>query len=384
MPSAVLVNPLRSRATWPGSRPEPRAFHRRLPGYAATPLRASDELAGRLGVGSLWVKDESARLGLPAFKVLGASWAIYRTLIERLGHDVGPWRDLDDLAVRLAPLRPLTLVTATDGNHGHAVAHVARLLGFAARIWVPSGTSPARVQAIEHEAATVVRSTGGYDQAVREAAGAADATTLVISDTAWPGYEAIPTWVIEGYSTIFAEIDEQLATRGAGRPARHEPDVVVVPVGVGALAAAVVAHYRSPGRPASTVLVGVEPVGAACVTASLVAGRPVSLPGEQRSIMAGLNCGTPSAVAWPRVSTGLDFMVTITDDQAAAAVRTLAAHGVVAGESGAASLAGLEQVLPELGDATARHAITALLLNTEGATDPASYNRIIASGPPRG
>src|SRR6185437_13836038 len=146
----------------------------------------------------------------------------------------------DELRERVASARPLTLVAATDGNHGRAVAHIAAMLGLQARIYVPADMVPARIAAIEGEGATVTVIDGGYDEAVARSAQDAGERRLVISDTSWPGYERVPAWVIEGYSTIFAEIDEALAR--AGRP---QPDVVVVPIGVGALAAAAVRHYWS-------------------------------------------------------------------------------------------------------------------------------------------
>ncbi len=351
----------------------PRAFHRRLPGYEPTPLRVLPDLAQHLGVGNVLVKDEAWRLGLPAFKMLGASWAAYRSLVEHLGHVPEPWSTVDELAEILRPLRPLTLATATDGNHGRALARMARLLGLGARIWVPENTVAARVEAIEGEGAEVTVSEGGYDQSVRDAAAVADDRTLVVSDTSWEGYQTVPQWVIDGYSTIFAEIDEQREQRSL--PAI---DVMLVPMGVGAFAAAAVAHARRAGGP-SPAVVGVEPTTAACVLASCEAGRLVTLAGPQDSIMAGLNCGTPSPVAWPYTSRGLDWLVTVDDDEARAAMRTLAAAGVVSGESGAASLAGAERLAAETDVLEA--AATVLLLSTEGATDPEAYEAIVGRPP---
>ena len=220
---------------------EPLAFHRRLPGYSPTPLIDAPGLAGALGVRELLLKDESSRLGLPAFKILGASWAIYRALEKRVGRPLEPWRTIEELAERLASLRPLALATATDGNHGRAVAHVAALLGFDAQIYVPAGTAQARIDGIAREGAHLEIVAGTYDDAVARAAQAANPGCLVISDTSWPGYEEIPRWVMEGYSTIMFEIDDELAKRGA-----KNPDLVAVQFGVGALAAAVVRHYPRP------------------------------------------------------------------------------------------------------------------------------------------
>ena len=375
-------NPLRrSLVPEPGDAP-PLSLHRRLPGYEPTPLRGAPALAEQLGVANVLVKDEASRLGLPAFKMLGASWACYRSLAERLGRDPDepePWRHVDELAARLAALRPLRLATATDGNHGRAVARFARLVGLPADIWVPAGTVPARIEAIEGEGATVTVVDGGYDDAVRASAEAADDRTLVVSDTSWPGYEVVPRWVVDGYATIFDEIAVQLDEQGL-----PDPDVVLVPIGVGAFAAAVVTAFRCGDRHADgegPLLVGVEPVDAACVLASALAGELVTIPEEQRSIMAGLNCGTPSQVAWPLVSAGMDWFVAVDDDQARRAMRDLAASGVVSGESGAASLAGAAQLRRDTGDDVVGPGATVLLLSTEGATDPAAYEAIVGSPP---
>lgn len=359
-------------------------FHRRLPGYAATPLLSLPSLAAELGIGSLLAKCESERFGLPAFKMLGASWATYRAVRERLGRDPEPWTDLRELAKQLEGLLPFALAAATDGNHGRAVARMAHLLGFGARIFVPEGTTPNRIDAIASEGADVVVVPGGYDAAVARSAEEAGPRCLVISDTSWPGYMDVPRWVIEGYATLFGEIDEALARSG-----REAPDVVVVPIGVGALAAAAVAHFGpappdGSARSGTPSIVGVEPQDAACVTASALAGRLVTLEGGQHSIMVGLNCGTPSLVAWPLVSRGVAGFVTVGDDWARRAVRDLAAAGIEAGETGAAALAGL-RALREAGGGPGGSPLAGLLtpgasvlvLVTEGASDVDSWRRIL-------
>jgi diaminopropionate ammonia-lyase len=327
-------------------------FHTGLPGYAPTSLTELPALARELGVGRVFVKDESSRLGLPAFKALGASWAIHRVLSQRTDG------------------RPVRLVTATDGNHGRAVARMARLFGQSAHVFVPEGVHPTAVAAIADEGADVTPVAGSYDDAVREAAEAAEdrQDAVLVQDTAWPGYEQIPGWIVEGYSTLFAEIDRQLGATGAG-----SPGLVVVPAGVGSLAQAAVTHYRSRAAgPAPAALLSVEPDTAACVLASLGRQEPVSVP-TGTTTMAGLNCGTPSSLAWPFLRDGLDAAVAVTDADSARAARDLAAAGVSSGPCGSASLAGARAALTGEGAAGRRTALavgpasTVVLLSTEGS-----------------
>jgi diaminopropionate ammonia-lyase len=359
----------------------PLGFHRRLPGYAITPLVDAPGLAGALGVGRVWVKDESWRLGLPAFKILGASWAVYRALERRSG-GIGEWDDVEELRGRLGPLLPMTLAAATDGNHGRAVARMAKVLGLGARIFVPADMAAARIEAIESEGAEVVVVRGTYDEAVARSAEEADEHCLVISDTSWPGYEGVPRWVIDGYSTILWEVSDELGRRG-----EDGPTLVVVQIGVGAFAASVTRHFRSPGVSPRPKILGVEPARAACALASAEAGGIVHLPGPHGSIMAGLNCGAPSVVAWPTVSRGIDLFVAIGDDWAREAMRMLAGAGIVSGETGAAGLAGLLALSQEEGGRRTlglTEETRVLVFNCEGATDPEAYGRIVAGaeGPP--
>lgn len=382
-PSVVTFrNPQVSSGLVAGEPPnrEILAFHRRLPGYAPTRLVHSPTLARLLDVSDVWVKDESSRFGLPSFKILGASWATYRALAARAGGAILEWHTLDELQRQLDPLRPLTLVAATDGNHGRAVAHMARLLGLHAHIFVPDGMAPARIESIRGEGAAVTIVHGTYDDAVEQAAALASDRALVISDTGWPGYEDVPAWVVEGYSTIFCEVDDQLAEAGA-----QALDLVAVQMGVGALAAAVVRHYRRPALETRPRIVGVEPASAACVLASAQAGERVSIPGPHTSIMAGLNCGIPSATAWPLVSRGIDLFVAIDDEYARAAMLALADAGVVSGETGAAGLGGLRAILRGADALRIRDELgvvqtsSILVISTEGATDPEAYARIVSA-----
>jgi len=357
------------------------AFHRRFPGYEATPLIDVPELAKLLGIKQVLVKNESCRFDLPAFKILGASWAVYRALETRApspGLSLETWSTIEELADRLAPLRPLTLATATDGNHGRAVAHVAALLGFGARIFVPAGTAQARIDAITGEGAAVEVVDGTYEDAVARAAREANARCLVISDTSWPGYEEIPHWIVEGYSTILWEIEDELVRRG-----EPDPDILAVQFGVGALAAAVARHYQHAPPGQRPKILSVEPLHAACMLAAMEAGEIVTVPGPHDSIMAGLNCGRVSIVAWPIVSTGIDAFIAVEDEPAREAMRALARAGIVAGETGAAGLAGLIEVMTGVGNADRRAALginessRAMLIVTEGATDPQSYRSIV-------
>lgn len=317
-----------------------RDFHRALSDYAVTPLVELPVLAEELGVGRLLVKDESSRLGLPAFKVLGASWVCHQVLLRQPGAE---------------------LVTATDGNHGRAVARMAQLLGVASTVFVPGVMLPEMASAIEAEGAKLVRLEVGYDEAVRAAAayaGESDGRALV-QDTAWDGYTQVPAWIVEGYRTLVEEIDEQLG---------NAPDLVAVPVGVGSLAEAVVRHYRRPGAPHPSVL-SVEPDTAACVLASLLAHEPVAVS-TGSTVMAGLNCGTVSTSAWPIMRDGCDVAVAVTDEEARRAVADLEELGLSSGPSGAATLAGVRVALAD----PALSAVidlstdaTVVLLGTEGS-----------------
>jgi len=209
------------------------AFHPSLPDFATTPLRSAPKAAQRLGVRSVLVKDESQRLGMPSFKILGASWATYRTVMAHLGLAVGAEPTLDHLREAVAACgSELTLVAATDGNHGRAVARMAKLLGLGAIIVVPAGTVDSRIDAITGEGAEVRIVDGGYDEAIAAGAALSDDTHVVISDTSWEGYTDTPGWVIDGYSTMLTEIVDEI---DGGHVA--EPTVVAAQIGVGAFAA---------------------------------------------------------------------------------------------------------------------------------------------------
>ena len=295
----------------------PRARSSTAPGVAA-----------QLGLERLVVKMEVERLGLPSFKMVGASWAVCRALSARAGL-AEPVADVRRAArARGGPSRTSrswrrpTATTAEPSPAWHACS------ASRARILVPAHTAAARIDAIASEGADVEVVHGSYDDAVALSAAAASDSALVISDTSWPGYEDVPGWVADGYSTIFEELSAQLEVM---------PELVVVQIGVGALASAAVRALAAPGR----VLVGVEPADAACVLEAVRAGEPVLVAGPHRSLMAGLNCGLASRVALPDMARGIGAFCTIDDRAAERAVRLLHAEGLACGETGASGVAGL-------------------------------------------
>ena len=354
----------------------PMSTHRTLPGYEPTPLRSCPSLAQRLGVATLLVKDESTRLGLPSFKILGASWAVLAAITQAW---LPSQQSLTIEAVRgqLPVDRDLGLVAATDGNHGRGVARMGKLLGLRCTILVPAGTADARIEAIASEGAMVAVVDGTYDDAIAASAALADEQTLVVSDTSWEGYERTPRAVIDGYSTMFFEIDDEIAARGL-----QQPDFVMLQAGVGAFATSALRHYRpargSGARQVSTAIV--EPLTANCLMASARAGVMTEVPGPHRSDMAGLNCGLPSRLAWPIIASATDTFIAIDDEWAHEAMRALDGVGIEAGESGAAGLAGLLALTSDPSAAAAAGLgprSQVLIVNTEGATDPVNYAAVL-------
>jgi diaminopropionate ammonia-lyase len=319
MSARYLPNPLRVQRAHESPARGAYDWHRTRPGYVRTPLVALPELAAGLGFATVRAKDESSVLGLNSFKALGASWAVEQ-ILARGGERVE------------------TLVAATDGNHGRAVASVARARGLRAEIFVPRDTPSAKLEGIRAHGGMIEVVPGGYDVAVAAAAARASAggeRVLLVSDTAVDDADPVPRLVIDGYSTLFLEIDDAL--REAGEP---YPDLVLLPIGVGGLAAAGVRWARS-GPAADARIVGVEPATAACVFASIEAGRPTTIADAFDSEMVGLNAGTPSLAAWDHVRDGIDGFLTITDEWAPEARRHLTAVGIDAGPTGLAGLSGL-------------------------------------------
>jgi diaminopropionate ammonia-lyase len=358
-----------------------RDFHRSLPGYLSTPLLRLPSLAAELGVADVYVKDEAERLGLPAFKMLGASWATARAIQREWAPEVPLTLEALRGAVAGEPRR--RLAAATDGNHGRGVARMAALLDLECDVFVPSGTAAARIADIEGEGARVTVVDGSYDDTVRRSAEEADERTLVVSDTSWPGYLDTPRDVIRGYATMFEEVDDALAASGLPAPTH-----LFVQCGVGAFAAAAISHYddarRSDGGAGRPVTVVVEPIDADCLLRSAEHDEVTEAPGPHRSTMAGLNCGLPSLLAWPTVQGGTDGYVAISDDRAHTAMRTLAREGIVSGESGAAALAGLQALIDDREAADAlglTETSVVLVVNTEGATDPVNYLAQVGEDP---
>ncbi|KAK0730915.1 tryptophan synthase beta subunit-like PLP-dependent enzyme [Lasiosphaeris hirsuta] len=352
-PSQIHLNP--SAPQW-RYRPAPSqivpspvlAFHRRLPHYAQTPLHSIPSIAADLGLGHVLLKDESARFGLPAFKILGASWAVYRAVAEKIGFDVfsptAAGVELGEIGV-LARERGLDvrIVTCTEGNWGRAVARMGRYLGVDVTVCVPSHMVEETREKISGEGADVVVVEGDYDDAAlasrRRVEGGGG---LLVMDISWRGYEVVPTWVVEGYQTMLDESDEQVLAVTGGRPATH----AVVPCGCGSVAQAVTQNFKSDlreqnGAPAAAVI-AVELDTAACLKLSLEKGE-VSSVTTGDSIMCGMNCGTLSTTAWPVLELGVDACVAISDLQSHGAVEELDKLNIKAGPCGAATLAALKR-----------------------------------------
>jgi diaminopropionate ammonia-lyase len=367
-------------------------FHRSLPGYEPTPLRELPDLAYRLGLGAVFVKDEGQRFGIKAFKALGASYAIYRFLKKqwqgRFGTPFTPASFQDPEA--LLKLGSFTFCPATDGNHGRAVAWTAKKLGQKAVIYMPADSVAARVENIRGEGAEVVLVTGTFDDCVKRCAeDAAKNGWQAISDTAYPGYREIPGWILLGYTSIFAELEGVLHG-----PEKANIDAVILPAGVGGLAAAGAFYYARQYGAQRPILICVEPVSSDCFLESVRYGRGEALAtrGKQISIMAGLNCGIPSPLAWPIVRDAIHFFLAVDDRYAEQAMRRYfhplgMDPRIISGESGSSGLAALlaltnsdklARVRPQL---PLSQNTRILLINTEGDTDPVNFQKIVAAKP---
>lgn len=364
-------------------------FHRTIPGYQPTPLVSLPALARELGVDKLWVKDESKRFGLNAFKALGGSYAIARWMGERLGL-TGDQLTFPALTAPEARERlgAVTFVTATDGNHGRGVAWAARELGQQAVVYLPKGSARERLENIRALGAQAEITDLSYDDAVRLAARKGEENGWVlIQDTAWPGYEEIPGWIMEGYTTLAGEIFDQLAQAG-----EEPPTHLFLQAGVGSFAASVLGSARCRWGKGCPVTVIVEPDQADCLyrTAKAADGRMHPVTGQMHSMMAGLCCGEPCTLAWDILGPCADAFLSCSDDYAALGMRLLGKPrgsdpAIVSGESGAVGVGVLAGILHEeelhdlcwtLGlDERSR----VLCISTEGDTDRTNYQKILST-----
>ncbi len=337
-------------------------------GYSPTCLYSLTSIAEELGVAEIWVKDESTRFGLASFKALGGSYAVSRVLERELS-----------LAEGGGDPRSVTVVCATDGNHGRSVAWGAQKCGCRCVIYVPAHVTERRAQEIASFGAEVVRLKGNYDEAVVQVANDADANGWqVVSDTSYEGYQEIPSWVMQGYALMVEEAFSQL-------PETNWPTHIFIQGGVGGLAASVCGHlWESYGskRPVITV---VEPIEADCLYRSAQSGLPESASGSLETIMGGLSCGEISSLAWKILRPGIDAFMTVDDSRVGPWMRRLAEgrdneSPIVAGESGVTGLIGLEAVSA---DEMLRkhlkldHRSQVMIFSTEGATDPETYRDIV-------
>lgn len=366
-------------------------FHKSLPGYKATPLVELNNLAKYYGVKKVWLKDESKRFGLNAFKVLGGSYAIGKYLSKKLGKKMSelPFNVLISDEVK-KQLGDVTFVTATDGNHGRGVAWVANKLRQKSVVYMPKGSAQMRFDAIAREGADVTITDLNYDDAVRLAnKGAEEHGWIMVQDTAWDGYEEIPLWIMQGYSTIINEILEQLESAKEEKPTH-----VFLQAGVGSFAGAIqgyLSYLYGEDRPITIIC---EPHGANCIYKSMVAndGKPHNVTGDLTTIMAGLACGEPNTISWKILRDNSDFSVSCDDEVAARGMRVLSSplgndQRVISGESGAVGL-GLFSILSEKKEEYAEFLKTLkidensriLCISTEGDTDVEGYKNVVWNG----
>jgi diaminopropionate ammonia-lyase family len=334
-------------------------FHKRFPNYAKTPLIPLPDPAKELGVRAVFVKDQSNCFGLPAFKILGASWGTFRAIAEQtaLPLDSG----LDDIA-SAARKAGTILFAATEGNHGRAVARMGKILSIPVRIIMSKYSDREIVQKIESEGANVTVIQGTYDDAVAHAFAESQKKPagLLIQDNAFEGYEEVPAWIVEGYSTMLFEVEEQLKAHGL------EATSVITPIGVGSLGHAVIGFCKSDGRYVRTITV--EPENAACLHQNLKAGKWETIE-TSATIANGMNCGTVSPISWPVLSQGVDISMTVSEVEIHKAVRKLQELGVSAGPCGAAPLAALLKLCSreKSSENDSHKEEVFVLLNTEGS-----------------
>lgn len=367
-----------------------RRFHRTMEDYRATPLRSLPGLAERLGVGRIFVKDESQRFGLNAFKALGGVYAVARLIGPMLGL---PPDKLDFPTLKSGEVKEkigeITLITATDGNHGRAIAWAARQLGQRAVVYLPKGSADIRVEAIRELGAEAFVTDLNYDDTVLLALNRArEQGWHMVQDTAWEGYTDIPRWIMQGYMTMVHEALEQMGSEGASRPTH-----VFLQAGVGSMAASVLGYLvmAFPDSIPTTTLV--EPTRASCFlkSAAIGDGRPHTVGGDLKTSMAGLSCGVPNPIAWPILRDYCRAYAACHDYVTARGMRILGNPAgddprIIAGESGAVGLGLLSLIMERDGLAFMREKLdlnensTVLFFSTEGDTDPENYRRIVWDG----
>ena len=368
-----------------------RTFHRSFPQYTQTPLAKLDNLASFLHLKGLYIKDESYRFGLNAFKVLGGSFAMARYIAQQLGKDVSelPYDVLisDQLKEEFGQA---TFFTATDGNHGRGVAWAANKLRQKAVVYMPKGSTQTRLENILKENAIATIEEVNYDECVRMAASAAANTPngIIVQDTAWDGYEDIPSWSMQGYGTMALEANEQLEEYGCKRPTH-----IFIQAGVGSLAGAVQGYFanRYPDAPPRVIVV--EASEAACLYKGAVAGdgKIRIVDGDMPTIMAGLACGEPNTLSWDILKNHADVFVSAPDWVTRKGMRVCAAPlkgdpQVISGESGAVGLGLLMSIMmmdeyKELRDYLELNEDSQVLcFSTEGDTDPERYKNIVWYG----
>jgi len=358
------------------------SFHRTFPGYKATPLLDLRSLADYLKVKKIWLKDESHRFGLNAFKMLGASYAVALHLKEKfsLPGEIS-YSIFSDENIR-NKIKNVTLVTATDGNHGRGVAWTALQLGCKCHVYMPKGTTQNRLNNIKALGADAVIIDGSYDDAVNLAKeNSIKYGWLLTQDSSWAGYETMPLRKMRGYLTIMDEI--------FSGQIKDKPTHVFVQCGVGSLPAAVAAYLVNKFNESDIIFSNVEPLDAACIYESAASnnGEPVSLTNEMTTIMAGLACGTPSTIAWNILKNHADFFIKCSDEVTVKGMRLLANKQfynskIISGESGAVTT-GLVYCLktgfPDYCEILSLNENSKILLiSTEGDTDPDRYSQIIA------
>ncbi|OZV11088.1 diaminopropionate ammonia-lyase [Tissierella sp. P1] len=367
-----------------------RTFHESFSQYSKTPLQNLEELAKDIGLGGIYLKDESYRFGLNAFKVLGGSFAMAQYMAKKLGKDISElgYRNLISQEIKEA-LGDMIFVTATDGNHGRGVAWTANQLKQKSVVYMPKGSSGARVENIQKEGATVSVEDMNYDDCVRLAAKYAEENNgVVVQDTAWDGYEDIPTWIMQGYGTMALEAVEQLEELGVTRPTH-----IFIQAGVGSLAAGVQGVFANIYEDRCPITTIVEANIADCLYKSAVAGdgNAVAVGGDLQTIMAGLACGEANTIGWEILKNHSSMFVSCPDWVAANGMRILGNPlkedpYIISGESGAVTTGLLVEIMKNDDYKQLRERLNlnkdsrVLLFSTEGDTDPDKYRSVVWFG----